>query len=330
MRSNGILQGGTVRDSTAPAPCCTPAGLVDVQQAANRGAGVAAPLAGEARAARTADVAAYGAELDRLRAKFDPLFAATKRYETALEEIAFAKRIGAIDAATAARAHEATTKALNEAAQQSAGLTVSAGQTACALRQLGVQSMQAVSSIAAGQSVMMTMLQHASVARAEAASIVQGLGLTIGTACSLLVQGSVVGTGTQILVPGGVGPNNDFSNSSYFTIDNAGFGTWTALSGGSNFSPSGVTGTIGHANILVTSDDGSGSAFARIGTPRTATTAWSVPSTRDRATLGGAPWGTSTTMGTALGVGVYQRFAFYRSRLINIQVTALSSTGSAP
>src|SRR5690606_21535296 len=39
------------------------------------------------RAARAADIAAYGAELDRLRAKYNPLFAASKRYEQELNEL---------------------------------------------------------------------------------------------------------------------------------------------------------------------------------------------------------------------------------------------------
>ncbi len=155
------------------------------------------------------------------------------------------------------------------------------------------------------------------------------LGLSFAGAFTLLVQGSVSGTGTQVLVPGGGGPNNDFPNSSYFTIDNTGYGAWTALAGGSNFSPGGVTGSIGQANILVAADDGTGSSFARNGTLRTTAVAWTVPSTLDRATLGGAPWGTSTTMGTALGIGVYQRFALYRTRLLDTQVNALSSNGSS-
>jgi hypothetical protein len=49
--------------------------MVDVQQAANRGAGVSTPLAGDALAARAEDIAAYGDALDRLQASFNPLVA---------------------------------------------------------------------------------------------------------------------------------------------------------------------------------------------------------------------------------------------------------------
>ena len=47
-------------------------------------------------ASRTADVAAYGAELDRLRARYNPLYATIARYKTELNEIRQAQRLGAI------------------------------------------------------------------------------------------------------------------------------------------------------------------------------------------------------------------------------------------
>lgn len=47
-------------------------------------------------AQRAADIAAYGAGLDDLRAKFNPLFAAERQHAVQLEEIAQARRVGAI------------------------------------------------------------------------------------------------------------------------------------------------------------------------------------------------------------------------------------------
>lgn len=47
---------------------------------------------------RGADIAAYSQELDRLRAKFNPLFAASQQYKGALSEIRDAHRVGAISA----------------------------------------------------------------------------------------------------------------------------------------------------------------------------------------------------------------------------------------
>ncbi len=55
---------------------------------------------------RGADIAAYGAELDRLRAKFDPLFAAGQQCKATLAEIADATAKGALTDAQAAAAKE--------------------------------------------------------------------------------------------------------------------------------------------------------------------------------------------------------------------------------
>jgi hypothetical protein len=59
-------------------------------------------------AARGADIAAYGAELDRVRAKFNPLFAAQQQYKSALGEINQALRTGAISQAEHAAAIQDT------------------------------------------------------------------------------------------------------------------------------------------------------------------------------------------------------------------------------
>ena len=196
--------------------------LVDVQQAANRGAGVAAPLAGDALAARGADVAAYGAELDRLRAKFDPLFAVSRTYETTLAEIAQAERVGAISATVAARAREAATNAFAdaaaptgvaasatavlagktvEAAKQTEALGVSAGANAFALWQLGVQTMQAMSSIAAGQPVMTTMIQQGHQVADVAMSTGTGFGV-LGTAARRVAGALLSPIGAAVAVGG--------------------------------------------------------------------------------------------------------------------------------
>ncbi|TWD58081.1 tail length tape measure protein [Agrobacterium vitis] len=50
---------------------------------------------------RAADIVAYGSELDKLRAKFDPLFAAMQQYHGVLNEINQAERVGAISASIA-------------------------------------------------------------------------------------------------------------------------------------------------------------------------------------------------------------------------------------
>ncbi|TIM24708.1 MAG: hypothetical protein E5Y74_00480, partial [Mesorhizobium sp.] len=55
------------------------------------------------------DIIAYGAELDRLRAKFNPVFAASKQYETELGELNRALAVGAVNA----NEHSAALAALN-------------------------------------------------------------------------------------------------------------------------------------------------------------------------------------------------------------------------
>lgn len=66
-------------------------------------------MGGGASMQRGQDVAAYGAELDRLRAKFNPVFAASKAYEASLDELSMAHRVGAISA----QEYEAALEGLN-------------------------------------------------------------------------------------------------------------------------------------------------------------------------------------------------------------------------
>ena len=70
---------------------------------------------------RAADIAAYGAELDTLRAKYNPLFAISRQYERELEEIARAEKLGAISAREAGEAREraaARMRPMSEATEQ--------------------------------------------------------------------------------------------------------------------------------------------------------------------------------------------------------------------
>lgn len=62
---------------------------------------------------RAADIAAYGAQLDALKAKFDPLFAAQQRYRAKLDEINQAERVGAVTASEAIDLRIRETNAIN-------------------------------------------------------------------------------------------------------------------------------------------------------------------------------------------------------------------------
>lgn len=60
---------------------------------------------------RAADIKAYSVETERARAKFDPLFAAGRRYRETLGEISNALKVGALDERQAAAALERTKEA---------------------------------------------------------------------------------------------------------------------------------------------------------------------------------------------------------------------------
>ena len=61
---------------------------------------------------RAADIAAYGAELERLREKFNPLYAVSQQYKKAEDEIRRAHAVGAIDAGEMAAALEREKQAM--------------------------------------------------------------------------------------------------------------------------------------------------------------------------------------------------------------------------
>jgi hypothetical protein len=90
------------------------------QAAVNNFAGVSDPLGGADYASREADLRSFGEEMDRLRAKYDPLFAASKRYEEALDGIEAARSKGAISSQVAEAAMARETAAFAAMADGSA------------------------------------------------------------------------------------------------------------------------------------------------------------------------------------------------------------------
>ena len=79
-----------------------------------------------ASADRGADVAAYGNELDRLRAKYNPLFAAQQQYRSSLDEIKMAEKVGAISKTEYGAAIQ---KTKNDFAQQVIAMKSATGAT---------------------------------------------------------------------------------------------------------------------------------------------------------------------------------------------------------
>ena len=163
-----------------------PATLQRIQQAAERVqaataqaqtnafAGVKAALGGDDLDKRAAKIADYGAELDRLRAKFNPLYAASKQYSDTLDEIARAQKVGAISSAEAEQAQARVTQAFSDANAPIAASTKavatsktaleehakSSGAAAASARNMGIQFIQGFSGIATGQPVLTTLIQQ--------------------------------------------------------------------------------------------------------------------------------------------------------------------------
>lgn len=105
-------------------------------------------------------LAGWQAELDGLRAKFNPIAAMTQQYEQALREIAEAERLGAITAAEAANARARAAQAMapiNTGLVQMADNTRNAGHFA---GQLSFQLNDIFMMTAVGQSPWMLMMQQ--------------------------------------------------------------------------------------------------------------------------------------------------------------------------
>lgn len=118
---------------------------------------------------RAADIAAYGAEMDALRAKYNPLWAAGQTYKTTIEDIARAERVGALTAveATAARQRaKAATAAHVEALRSGKGAldghTGAMKLNAMQATQLSYQLNDVFVSLASGQNPMMVAIQQGS------------------------------------------------------------------------------------------------------------------------------------------------------------------------
>ncbi len=101
---------------------------------------------------RGADVAAYGDELDRLRAKYSPLFAAQREYLGQLAEIRQAVRTGALTQAEGAAALERTKSGFAEQVKVIKEGGSTAGRDA-ALLNIAFQGKDAFEQVLAGTSV---------------------------------------------------------------------------------------------------------------------------------------------------------------------------------
>lgn len=169
------------------------------QSIANTFAGVRTADAGQAERRQADAMAAFGQEVDRLRARFVPLVAEQQRYKASLAEIAAAERQGALSAAEASAARQrtkdafaaqvqatrghteaqaaatATTRAAKDAADAHAKSVAQQGQQ---LAQLVPQINDVVASLGSGMSPLTILLQQGG----QVTQIFGGIGATFGAA----------------------------------------------------------------------------------------------------------------------------------------------------
>lgn len=102
----------------------------------------------------------HGAALDALRERFDPLFAASRRYEVELREIAEAERLGALSAGGAAAARDRAAQSLSPMAGNLRQIGSEAQNSGHYVTQLGYQTNDIMMMMAAGQNPMMLAMQQ--------------------------------------------------------------------------------------------------------------------------------------------------------------------------
>ncbi len=118
---------------------------------------------------RGADIAAYGKEMDALRAKYVPLWAAGQTYRRTVEDISRAEKVGAISAAEATAARQraraataASVEALRASKSGHDAHTASMKLSGFQATQLSYQLNDVFVSLASGQNPMMVAIQQGS------------------------------------------------------------------------------------------------------------------------------------------------------------------------
>lgn len=152
-------------------------------------------IGGPSSADRARDIEAYGAQLDDLRAKYNPMFALQRRYEAGLKGISEAHKVGAISAREAATAtaqatgiYKAQRAALAGSSQVLGNLGKSSRLAGHEVNILGQQFADAGVQIASGQSLFTAILQQGSQVQFMLGS--KGIN-TIGGSLDVLKQGLI-------------------------------------------------------------------------------------------------------------------------------------------
>lgn len=136
------------------------------------------------------ETAAWQSELDQLRARFNPLFAASKQYETSLREIAEAEKLGALSANEANAARDRAAQVLKVMPAQFQALGASSAASAAHVATLGYQFNDIGMMLAAGQSPFMLMMQQGPQVT-QVFDQMRASGMSIGTALKSSLVGLV-------------------------------------------------------------------------------------------------------------------------------------------
>ncbi|MFD2173140.1 phage tail length tape measure family protein [Rhodobacter lacus] len=133
--------------------------IAGLQNAVN---GTTASIAGQVNEMLAAqrEAAAWQSELDQLRARFNPLFAASQQYEVQLREIAEAEHLGALSTVEANAARTRAAQILAPLPSQIQAVGVSSSASAAHVANLGYQFNDIGIMVAAGQNPFMLMMQQ--------------------------------------------------------------------------------------------------------------------------------------------------------------------------
>ncbi|RWR28701.1 hypothetical protein D2T29_15830, partial [Sinirhodobacter populi] len=159
---------------------------------------------GQSAAASVREAALYRQELDAVRARLNPLFAASRQYELELREIAEAERMGAISALEAAAARDRAAAAMAPMANGMRQVGVSAGAAAAYTQNLTFQMNDIAMMMAAGQNPIMLMMQQGTQVN-QVLGQMRASGMSVGTALRTSFLGMVGGANLATMAVIGLG-----------------------------------------------------------------------------------------------------------------------------
>ena len=146
----------------------------------------------------------HGQMLNELKARFNPIFAATQQYEQELRDIAEAERLGAISAMEAAAARDRAAASMAPVANGLRGVGASAGAASAYVANLGYQFNDIAMMLAAGQNpLMLAMQQGTQVTQVFQQMRASGMGLAAGLRTALMGMVSPLSLITMGAIAGG-------------------------------------------------------------------------------------------------------------------------------